>query len=53
MKNRIYRTSKKSKKLKKLNSELVGYQIIYLDNPNYTNTKSMPYIKVGEGVTLG
>ena len=44
---------KKSKKLKKLNSELVGYQIIYWDNPNYTNTKSMPYIKVGEGVTLG
>ena len=37
---------------KKVNCKLVGYQIIYTDNPNYANPKSTSYIKIGEGATL-
>ncbi|MBQ2440275.1 MAG: hypothetical protein II271_03640 [Muribaculaceae bacterium] len=37
---------------KKANSKSVGYQIVYTDNPNYANSQSTSYIKIGEGATL-
>lgn len=38
---------------KKTNTKLVEcFEILYTDNPNYTNPQSTSYIKIGEGVKL-
>jgi hypothetical protein len=37
---------------KKLNNKMVGYEILYTNNPNYANPDSSSYVKIGHGVTL-
>lgn len=37
---------------KDVNSKLCCYQIVYTDNPNYSNPNSTSYIKIGDGAIL-
>ena len=34
------------------NQELIGYEILYTNNPNYANPGSTSYVKIGHGIVM-